>query len=87
VYGAAEVIQFAMPTPPLRSRADFDGDGRTDLSVFRPSDGNWYYQGSDVGFNGIHFGVSTDIPAPGDFDNDGKTDISVFRPSNGFWYR
>jgi hypothetical protein len=75
------------PTPPLRSRADFDGDGRTDLSVFRPSDGNWYYQGSTSGFNGIHFGVSTDIPAPGDFDNDGKTDISVFRPSNGFWYR
>src|SRR5206468_2852945 len=25
-----------------RSRADFDGDGRTDVSVFRPSEGNWY---------------------------------------------
>ena len=73
-------------TPVVRSRADFDGDGKTDLSVFRPSEGNWYYQGSTQGFMGLHFGESTDIPAPGDFDNDGKTDISVFRPSNGFWY-
>jgi hypothetical protein len=75
------------PTPPLRSRADFDGDGRTDLSVYRPSEGNWYYQGSTSGFVGVHFGVSTDIPAPADFDHDGKTDISVYRPSTGFWYR
>ena len=75
------------PTPVVRSRADFDGDGKTDLSVFRPSDGNWYYQGSTTGFTAVHFGESTDIPAPGDFDGDGKTDISVFRPSNGVWYR
>jgi len=74
-------------TPPLRSRADFDGDGRTDLSVYRPSEGNWYYEGSTSGFNAVHFGESTDIPAPGDFDGDRKTDISVFRPSTGYWYR
>jgi hypothetical protein len=74
-------------TPPLRSRADFDGDGRTDMSVYRPSEGNWYYQGSTSGFNAVHFGEATDIPAPGDFDGDGRTDISVFRPSNSVWYR
>jgi hypothetical protein len=73
-------------TPPLRSRADFDGDGGTDISVFRPGDGNWYYQGSTVGFVGLHFGEATDIPAPGDFDGDGRTDISVFRPASGYWY-
>jgi hypothetical protein len=74
-------------TPHNRARADFDGDGITDLSVYRPSEGNWYYDSILNGFNGVHFGEQADIPAPGDFDNDGKTDISVFRPSNGVWYR
>ena len=75
------------PQQQITSRADFDGDGRTDVSVYRPSEGNWYYQGSSVGFGAAHFGEFADIPAPGDFDGDGTTDISVFRPSSGFWYR
>ena len=74
-------------TPDLRPRADFDGDGRTDKSVYRASEGNWYYDGSTVGFMGRHFGEAQDIPTPGDFDGDGKTDIAVFRPSTGLWYR
>ncbi len=75
------------PIPSYKPRADFDGDGKTDLSVFRPADGNWYLLGSTQGFTATHFGDAADIPAPGDFDGDGKTDISVFRPSNGYWYR
>ena len=69
------------------SRADFDGDGRTDVSVFRPAEGNWYLQRSTQGFIGVNFGISTDTPTPGDFDGDGKTDIAVWRPSTGTWYR
>jgi hypothetical protein len=71
----------------IRSRADFDGDGKTDLSVFRPSEGNWYLDQSTQGFTGVHFGTNNDIPTPGDFDGDGKADIAVFRPSDGVWYR
>jgi hypothetical protein len=63
----------------VRSRADFDGDGKTDLSVYRASEGNWYLNRSRDGLIAAKFGVSTDIPIPGDYDNDGKTDIAVAR--------
>lgn len=66
---------------------DFDGDGRTDISVFRPSDAAWYWlQSSDGAFTGRQFGVSSDVIVPADYDGDGKTETAVFRPSTGIWY-
>ena len=66
--------------------ADFDGDGRTDISVYRPSTGVWHLLESAQGYNAIQWGTATDLLAPADYDNDGKTDFAVFRPSNGTWY-
>ncbi len=65
---------------------DFDGDGRSDVSVFRPSNGVWYLLNSNTGFASVQFGISTDKIVPADYDNDGKTDVAVYRPSNGTWY-
>jgi uncharacterized delta-60 repeat protein len=66
---------------------DFDGDGRSDLSVFRPSTGFWYVINSqNNSFNGVQFGASGDLIAPADYDGDGKTDFAVFRPGDGTWY-
>ncbi|MFN0140697.1 MAG: M36 family metallopeptidase [Pyrinomonadaceae bacterium] len=73
-------------TPSIKSRADFDGDGRTDVSVYRPSEGNWYLSRSTAGFAAVNWGLSTDIATPGDFDGDNRADTAVFRPSNGTWY-
>jgi hypothetical protein len=67
---------------PPKSRADFDGDGKTDLSVFRQSDGNWYLQQSTAGFTALHWGTSGDLLVPGRYDADDKTDTAVFRASN-----
>ena len=66
--------------------ADFDGDAKTDISVFRPSDGTWYLNRSTDGFTAYAWGVSSDIITPGDFDGDGKADIAIFRPSTGAWW-
>ncbi len=67
--------------------ADFDGDRKTDVSVFRPASGAWFIsQSSNNGFRSEAFGTSGDRIAPADYDGDGKVDIGVFRPSEGTFY-
>jgi len=68
--------------PNGKARADFDGDRKTDVSVFRPNEGNWYLNQSTAGFAVLNWGLIGDQLAPGDFDGDGKTDVAVFRPNN-----
>lgn len=66
---------------------DFDGDSKTDLAIFRPSAGQWWYSKSSTGQVGVaQFGAGTDKPVPGDFTGDGKTDVANWRPSTGEWF-
>jgi len=65
------------------TKFDFDGDGKADLSVFRPSDRVWYLNKSTDGFSAAQFGLSTDKITPADYDGDGKMDVAVFRSSTG----
>ncbi|MEQ1765327.1 MAG: PQQ-dependent sugar dehydrogenase [Pyrinomonadaceae bacterium] len=70
----------------VRTNGDFDGDGGSDLAIYRPGTGAWYWYGLVTGTVGsVSFGIQDDIPVPEDYDGDGKTDIAIFRPSNGLW--
>lgn len=72
-----------------RVPVDYDHDGVTDLAVFRPSTGAWFFLKSSTGFGsgaGLTWGNSTDTPVPGDYDGDGIVDLAVYRASRGDWY-
>ncbi len=69
-----------------KAEFDYDGDGRSDVSVFRPSDGVWHLLRSQAGYTSLQFGLETDVLAPADYDGDLKTDLAVWRPSEGNFY-
>src|SRR5215813_7682572 len=60
---------------------DFDGDGKTDITVRRPEHNNytWYTLKSRDGFSAFPFGISGDISVAADYDGDRKTDLAVVR--------
>jgi len=60
---------------------DYNGDGVSEIAIFRPSSGLWAIRG----LGRTYFGKSGDIPASGDYDGDGITDIAIFRNSTGLW--
>lgn len=83
------VLDVSKIAQPARNPvADFDGDGRTDFSVYTPATGQWLIRSSSTGGLSSYFwGEPGDQLTNGDFDGDGRADVGVWRPSNGVWYQ
>ncbi|MEO6808715.1 MAG: VCBS repeat-containing protein, partial [Isosphaeraceae bacterium] len=83
----AQLSATPNPVAPHSVDGDFDGDGKTDYSVYEPKSGKLYIKpsnGSNPYF--LQFGPTNNVPVPGDYDGDGKADYGVYEPSSGKLY-
>ncbi len=71
-----------LPRPgSLIAGGDYDGDGLSDIAVFRPDTGLWAVRG----VTRAYFGRAGDLPVPGDYAGWGRDEIAIFRFSSGLW--
>ncbi len=65
---------------------DYNGDRKTDYSIFRPSNTTYFIQSLNGGNALQTFGRATDTLVPADYNGDRRTDIAYYRPENGLWF-
>ncbi|MFC1461010.1 FG-GAP repeat domain-containing protein [Verrucomicrobiota bacterium] len=78
----------ADPTPGSKAIwNDFDGDEKSDLTVYHEASGYWYIiLSEDTSLSYQKFGETGYDPVPGDFDGDRKADPAVYHEASGYWY-
>ena len=71
------------------SLVDFDGDSKTDVTVYDVAQEWWFFLYSSdgsYGFDAIGVGGGSQwVPVPGDYDGDGITDVAVYDTVYGWW--
>jgi len=79
------ISRLSAVSPPSRryvfDSGDYNGDGTTDIGIFREAAGLWAIRG----ITRLYFGSSGDQTVPGDYDGNGTSDIGIFRDTTGLW--
>ena len=88
-YSLGRVFKIASSDPSRRSPGDVDGDGKTDITIYRSTTGGWWSLKSGTNYatySGNAWGLVGDVPVAGDYDGDGKLDLAIYRPTTGGWW-
>ena len=77
--------------PDVPVAADYDGDGQTDIGVWRPDTGEWWILKSSKDYDQneplvFRWGKLGDVPVQADYDGDGVADYAIFRSMENRWY-
>jgi hypothetical protein len=86
--GATEAtleIPFGLPGD-IPIVGDWNGDGITEVGLYRPSNLTFYLRYSATRTDEIVFGTIGDMPLAGDWDGDGFWSPGVYRPSTSTFY-
>ncbi|HDL64879.1 MAG TPA: hypothetical protein ENH12_05770 [Proteobacteria bacterium] len=78
---ASDYYLGTVPGSAIINGGDYNGDGTSDIALFRPSSGLWALRE----ITRLYFGGSNDQPIPGDYDGDGTDEVGIFRPGSGLW--
>ena len=75
------LVLFVLSLGLVLPAADFNGDGKDDIAIFREATGLWAVRG----VTRVYFGQKLDIPIPGDYGGGSADEIAIFRPDSGLW--
>lgn len=86
-YEAITCGFFTLPAPGPKPNlsgvdsGDYNGDGTSDIAIFRQSKGLWAIRG----LTRVYFGTAGDRPVSADYTGDGTSNIGIFRCNLGLW--
>jgi succinate-acetate transporter protein len=61
------ILFFGLIAQTIAGPGDYDGDGKFDAAIFRPSTGMWWVSRSTSGYTNTPFGENGDMPVPSAF--------------------
>lgn len=64
---------------------DYDGDGKSDLTVYNSGNRRWRINYSGAGETNIVWGFLNTATVCGDYNGDGKSDLGIFNNATGRW--